>query len=214
VGDCNDSDRFQSVIEDAHTLDGVAVHCWDKRRLVVALVKRSAIDDVFDRLRTDKARMRRLTKPQGNALVKNNLDAFSHIVVAKHGEPEHMLVSAAGLVRPAIVIDYVDIERSGEKLSGEAITSWWKVAIPDNDVATHTATALMNDFVRARLAYIAEHGLPGADEVYRGQNGEMGYVYYFSPEAAVVVGAEVLREFSATKSSEPINLDTLRKQRY
>jgi hypothetical protein len=201
------------VIDDAHTLDGVAVHCWDRRRLVVALIKRSAVDDAFDQLRTEKARTRRLTKPQGNALVKDNLDAFARVVAAKHGKPEHMLVSAAGLARPAIVVEYEDIARSGEALSGEIITAWWRVIIPDNDVATYTATGLMNGYVRARLAYIAEHGLPVADEVYRGSNGETGFVYHFSPEAAIV-GAALLQEFSAVKCSEPTNLSELRIQHH
>lgn len=111
------------VIEEEHTLDGVAIHCWDRTKLVLALVTRTAIDDAFDRFRPYEPNRKRLTMQQGNSLVKANIDAFARVIASKSGQSEHLLVTQSGYQRPVLVIDYNDVVRSGEALSAEVLVN-------------------------------------------------------------------------------------------
>jgi hypothetical protein len=105
------------VIQDDHGLDGVAVHCWEGQRLVLALITRQAIDDTFDQLRPHEEDRRRITKQQGNLLVDANISAFARIICAKTGTGDYTMVARGGYERPVVMITFDDVQRSGEKFS-------------------------------------------------------------------------------------------------
>ncbi len=69
---------------------------------------------------------------------------------------------------------------------------WYRVEIPESDVATDSATALMENFA------IAYRGALSSDDVsvhYHREAG--GHVYLFSPGASKLT-PELLRQFNAT----------------
>jgi len=75
---------------------------------------------------------------------------------------------------------------------------WYRVEIPESDVADKSATALMED-LRHLLVQdweIAHFCMPPTD-VSVHHRAEGGHVYYFSPGASKFA-PELLREFDAT----------------
>ena len=110
-----------------------------------------------------------------------------------------------------VISNIEESERAGDGASPTA--SWHRVIIPDDDIAVAdiNARGLMSEYVMAHLAYVVQHGLTHDDVVYHDTHGERGHVYYFSPQASTI-GAEVLREYSATACAEPHNLTELRKK--
>ena len=69
---------------------------------------------------------------------------------------------------------------------------WYRVEIPESDVAADSATALMENFA---IAY--RGGLSEPADVSVHYRAEGGHVYYFSPGASKLA-PELLRQFDAT----------------
>ncbi len=77
---------------------------------------------------------------------------------------------------------------------------WYRVEIPESDVAADSAAALMENFA------IAYRGALSSDDVsvhYHREEG--GHVYLFSPGASKLA-PELLREFDATACAEEPDL--------
>ena len=69
---------------------------------------------------------------------------------------------------------------------------WYRIEIPESDVAADSATALMENFA---IAY--RGGLSEPADVSVHYRAEGGHVYYFSPGASKLA-PELLRQFDAT----------------
>ena len=69
---------------------------------------------------------------------------------------------------------------------------WYRVEIPESDVAADSATALMENFAIAYRGGLSE---PADVSVHYRAGG--GHVYYFSPGASKLA-PELLRQFDAT----------------
>lgn len=84
--------------------------------------------------------------------------------------------------------------------------SWHLVTIESSDVATTSATGLINKFVKAY--HMA--GVPTGVEVYHrvGTNG--GHAYYFSPQA-FQCAVSLLTQFQATACNGLPDLSKFRK---
>ncbi len=70
---------------------------------------------------------------------------------------------------------------------------WYRVEIPESDVATDSATALMENFAIAYRGALSEP----ADVSVHYHREEGGHVYCFSPGASKLA-PELLRQFNAT----------------
>ena len=77
---------------------------------------------------------------------------------------------------------------------------WYRVEIPESDVAADSATALMENFA---IAY--RGGLSEPADVSVHYRAEGGHVYYFSPGASKLA-PELLRQFNATACAEEPDL--------
>ncbi len=84
---------------------------------------------------------------------------------------------------------------------------WYRVDIPDSDVAADSATALMENFAIAYRGALSS-GEPSDVSVH--YRAEGGHVYYFSPGASKFA-PELLRQFSATACAEEPDLSDFRK---
>ncbi len=71
---------------------------------------------------------------------------------------------------------------------------WYRVEIPESDVAADSATALMENFAIAYRGALS-FGEPANVSVH--YRAEGGHVYYFSPGASQLT-PELLRQFNAT----------------
>jgi len=71
---------------------------------------------------------------------------------------------------------------------------WYRVEIPESDVASDSATALMEKFAEVYLTELFSEPPTGISVHYRAEDG---HVYYFSPGASKLA-PELLREWSAT----------------
>ncbi len=80
---------------------------------------------------------------------------------------------------------------------------WYRVEIPESDVAADSAAALMENF---GIAYRGELSFgPEPSDVSVHYRAEGGHVYCFSPEASKLV-PELLRQFNATACAEEPDL--------
>jgi len=80
---------------------------------------------------------------------------------------------------------------------------WYRVEIPESDVAADSATALMENF---GIAYRGELSFgPEPSDVSVHYRAEGGHVYYFSPGASKLA-PELLRQFNATACAEEPDL--------
>jgi hypothetical protein len=111
---------------------GTLIHCYDDRRLVLAVVTRAAVDDHF--------RKRDLTLSQRNLLVDSNTDQFGRIISEKYkanhfGTHHHKL---SGQSFAIVTITEPDIRNSGEVLSASvlAIAKQAGFAAPNGSVAS------------------------------------------------------------------------------
>ena len=80
---------------------------------------------------------------------------------------------------------------------------WYRVEIPESDVAAVSATALMEDFVKAYRDELSSGEPADVSVHYRRAAG--GHVYYFSPGASKLA-PELLREWNATACAEEPDL--------
>jgi len=80
---------------------------------------------------------------------------------------------------------------------------WYRVEIPESDVAADSATALMENFAIAYRGALS-FGEPSDVSVHYHRE-EGGHVYCFSPEASKLA-PELLRQFNATACAEEPNL--------
>ncbi len=71
---------------------------------------------------------------------------------------------------------------------------WHRVEIPESDVASDSATALMEKFAEVYLTELFSEPPTGISVHHRAEDG---HIYYFSPGASKLV-PELLREFNAT----------------
>jgi len=72
---------------------------------------------------------------------------------------------------------------------------WYRVEIPESDVAANSATALMLKFGKAYRDALSSSPAPTDVSVHHRAEG--GHVYYFSPGASKLAPG-LLREFDAT----------------
>ena len=79
---------------------------------------------------------------------------------------------------------------------------WYRVEIPESDVAADSAIALMEKF---DLAYRDELSSAPLSDVYVHYREAGGHIYYFSPGASKLA-PELLREFDATACAEEPDL--------
>jgi len=77
---------------------------------------------------------------------------------------------------------------------------WYRIEVPESDVAADSATALMENFA---IAY--RGGLSEPEDVSVHYRAEGGHVYYFSPGASKLA-PELLRQFDATACAEEPDL--------
>ncbi len=85
---------------------------------------------------------------------------------------------------------------------------WYRVEIPESDVAADSATALMEKFGIAYRDELSSGPVPEDVSVYHREAG--GHVYYFSPGASKLA-PELLREWNATACAEEPDLSHFRK---
>ncbi len=71
---------------------------------------------------------------------------------------------------------------------------WYRVEIPESDVASDSATALMEKFAEVYLTELFSEPPTGISVHHRAEDG---HVYYFSPGASKLA-PELLREWNAT----------------
>ncbi len=71
---------------------------------------------------------------------------------------------------------------------------WYRVEIPESDVASDSATALMEKFAEVYLTELFSEPPTGISVHHRAEDG---HVYYFSPGASKLA-SELLREWNAT----------------
>ena len=77
---------------------------------------------------------------------------------------------------------------------------WYRVEIPESDVASDSATALMEKFAEV---YLTELFSEPPTDVSVHHRAEDGHIYYFSPGASKLA-PELLREWNATAcATEP-----------
>ncbi len=74
---------------------------------------------------------------------------------------------------------------------------WYRVEIPESDVASDSATALMLKFGAAYRDALSSSPEPTDVSVHHHETAEGGHVYYFSPGASKLA-PELLRQFDAT----------------
>ncbi len=79
---------------------------------------------------------------------------------------------------------------------------WYRVEIPESDVAADSATALMENFA---IAYRGALSFGEPEDISVHYRAEGGHVYYFSPGASKVA-PELLRQFNATACAEEPDL--------
>ena len=79
---------------------------------------------------------------------------------------------------------------------------WYRIEIPESDVAADSATALMENFAIAYKGALS-FGEPADVSVH--YRAEGGNVYYFSPGASKLA-PELLRQFNATACAEEPDL--------
>ncbi len=72
---------------------------------------------------------------------------------------------------------------------------WYRVEIPESDVAANSATALMVKFGKAYRDALSSSPAPTDVSVHHRAEG--GHVYYFSPGASKLA-PELLQEWNAT----------------
>ena len=82
---------------------------------------------------------------------------------------------------------------------------WYRVEIPESDVAADSATALMENFAIAYRGALS-FGEPADVSVHH--RAEDGHIYCFSPEASKLA-PELLRQFNATARAEEPDLSDL-----
>ncbi|MCH8016224.1 MAG: hypothetical protein IH917_06325 [Acidobacteria bacterium] len=80
---------------------------------------------------------------------------------------------------------------------------WYRVEIPESDVAADSATALMENFAIAYRGALSFGPEPSDVSVH--YRAEGGHVYYFSPGASKLA-PELLRQFNATACAEEPDL--------
>ncbi len=80
---------------------------------------------------------------------------------------------------------------------------WYRVEIPESDVAADSATALMENFAIAYRGALSLGSEPSDVSVH--YRAEGGHVYYFSPGASKLA-PELLRQFNATACAEEPDL--------
>ncbi len=80
---------------------------------------------------------------------------------------------------------------------------WYRVEIPESDVATDSATALMENFAIAYRGALSFGPEPSDVSVHYRAKG--GHVYCFSPGASKLA-PELLRQFNATACAEEPDL--------
>ncbi len=80
---------------------------------------------------------------------------------------------------------------------------WYRVEIPESDVAANSATALMVKFGKAYRDALSSSPAPTDVSVHHRAEG--GHVYYFSPGASKFA-PELLRQFNATACAEERDL--------
>jgi len=80
---------------------------------------------------------------------------------------------------------------------------WYRVEIPESDVAADSAAALMEDFVKAYRDELSSGEPTDVSVHYHREEG--GHVYCFSPGASKLA-PELLRQFNATACAEEPDL--------
>jgi hypothetical protein len=72
------------VITGEHPEEGVLLEFWDNGKRRVAVVQRTALDDVFDKLLPFGSPQRRITVHLWDSLVHENLAAFERIIESQY----------------------------------------------------------------------------------------------------------------------------------
>ncbi len=80
---------------------------------------------------------------------------------------------------------------------------WYRVEIPESDVAANSAMALMEKFGKAYRGALSSEPAPSDVSVHYREAG--GHIYCFSPGASKLA-PELLREFDATACAEEPDL--------
>jgi hypothetical protein len=100
-----------AVVTGQHSEEGVLLEFWDDAKRRIAVIRRTALDDTFDKLLPFGSPQRRLSMPQWNRIVQENLAAFGRIIEMRYRQ---------GLV-DRVEVSLADIEGSGEKFTHEAL---------------------------------------------------------------------------------------------
>jgi hypothetical protein len=100
-----------AVVAEEHSEEGVLLEFWESGKRQIAVIRRVALDDTFDRLLPFGSPQRRLAVVQWNRIVQENLAAFGRIIESKYRrEPIDR-----------IEVDLTDIQGSGEEFILEAL---------------------------------------------------------------------------------------------
>ena len=103
------------VVQAGHGFEGSLISALDGPRTVLALVRRTALEDHF------QVTGGGLSPEERNLLVDRNLPAFERIVAAKYGRGEASTLSRDGREYPFVEVLLDDIERSGEVLTDSVL---------------------------------------------------------------------------------------------
>jgi hypothetical protein len=97
-----------------HTVDAPLIHCFDGKKIVLAYVSRTALEDYF-------SLSARPSMQDSNLLVDRNLDALSRIVTSKYERGERSVYNTFGQSYPRVDVTLEDMKSSGEEFTAEVL---------------------------------------------------------------------------------------------
>ena len=96
-------------------VEGVLVHCFDGKQLVLAFISRTAFADYFHLPPSTRSRVSPSLE-QCNLLVESNLETFKRLITAKFERGERDVYDQYGQSYPRVDMTLDDMQRCGEKL--------------------------------------------------------------------------------------------------
>ena len=93
-------------------VDGVLVHCFDGKQLVLAFISRTALADYFRLPPLHEELRRGPSLQQCNLLVESNLEAFKRIITAKVERGERGVYDQYGQSYPRVDVTLDDMQGS------------------------------------------------------------------------------------------------------
>jgi transcriptional regulator with XRE-family HTH domain len=102
---------FRVLREGTGDFDGVILHAFDRNKLVIAMIRRSALEDTLD-----FGGEGRPTIAQCADVVKCNISVLSEIIQNKYSRADYKMLSRSGSTNPYVDVALADIEKMAKPL--------------------------------------------------------------------------------------------------